>query len=132
MASILTPSVDALVAELARLPGIGLFRSLHQANAHAFSDSRLVQLFDRYATYNGSSPFKTPATMRIIPHVEYSWGGWAVEGGIVEVARSLERAALHCGARLHCNTRVQDIGLSADGRRVSFNPTRAGVSAAIG
>lgn len=102
-----------------RLPGIGLFRSLHQANAQAFSDPRLVQLFDRYATYNGSSPFKTPATMRIIPHVEYSWGGWALEGGIVEVARSLERAALHCGARLHCNTRVQDIGLSADGRRVN-------------
>lgn len=75
------------------LPAIDPFRTLHEANAQAFRDPRIVQLFDRYATYNGSSPYKTPATMRIVPHVEYQWGGWSVEGGIVSVPRAIATGA---------------------------------------
>lgn len=94
---------------IARLPWIDPFRSLHEANAAAFSDPRVAQLFDRYATYNGSSPFKTPATMRIVPQVEYQWGGWAVEGGIRSVATALEGAARDAGAHLHLGTEVEAI-----------------------
>lgn len=91
------------------LPAIDAFRSLHDANAAFFSDPHLVQLFDRYATYNGSDPFKTPATMRIVPHVEYQWGGFMVEGGIVSIPRALEAAARHMGVRIHLNTPVEKI-----------------------
>lgn len=94
---------------IARLPWIDPLRSLHEANEAAFSDPRVAQLFDRYATYNGSSPFKTPATMRIVPQVEYAWGGWAVEGGIRSVATALEGAARDAGARLHLGTEVEAI-----------------------
>lgn len=94
---------------VARLPWIDPFRTLHGANGAAFSDPRAVQLFDRYATYNGSSPFKTPATMRIVPHVEYEWGGWAVEGGIRSVAAALEGAARDAGARLHLGAEAEAI-----------------------
>lgn len=94
---------------IARLPWIDPFRSLHEANERAFGDPRVAQLFDRYATYNGSSPFKTPATMRIVPQVEYEWGGWAVEGGIRSVATALEGAARDAGARLHLGTEVEAI-----------------------
>ena len=36
---------------------VGAFDTMHGANQKAFKDSRLVKVFDRYATYNGSSPF---------------------------------------------------------------------------
>ena len=80
--------------------------SLHEANARAFRDPRAVQLFDRYATYNGSSPFRTPATMRLIPHVEYAYGGYALEGGIVALPRALLRAAREAGAEFRFGSRV--------------------------
>ncbi|MDX9959259.1 MAG: phytoene desaturase family protein [Spirochaetia bacterium] len=105
------------LSSILRSPGIDPFRSLHQANTKAFRDPRMAQLFDRYATYNGSDPFRTPATMRIVPHVEYTWGGWAVEGGIVSVPRAIEGAARDAGAKLHLGTGVDRI--LHDGHRVT-------------
>ena len=85
------------------------FSSLHAANERAFADPRAAQLFDRYATYNGSSPFRTPATMRIIPHVEYAFGGHALRGGIVTLPRALERVARELGVEFRLGTRVERI-----------------------
>jgi phytoene desaturase len=85
------------------------FNKLHDANSRSFADPRAVQLFDRYATYNGSSPFRTPATMRIIPHVEYTFGGYALEGGIVALPRALERVARELGVEFRLSTRVERI-----------------------
>jgi phytoene dehydrogenase-like protein len=81
----------------------------------AFSDPRAVQLFDRYATYNGSSPFRTPATMRIIPHVEYAYGGYGLAGGIVALPRALERVARELGVEFRLGSRVDRI-VVAEGR----------------
>jgi phytoene desaturase len=85
------------------------FANLHAANARAFADPRAGQLFDRYATYNGSSPFRTPATMRIIPHGEYAFGGYALKGGIVALPRALERAARELGVEFRFGARVERI-----------------------
>lgn len=83
--------------------------TLHAAHLRAFADPRAVQLFDRYATYNGSSPFRTPATMRIIPHVEYAYGGYALQSGMVSLPRALERVARELGVEFRLNTRVEQI-----------------------
>lgn len=91
------------------------FKTLHAANARAFSDPRAVQLFDRYATYNGSSPFRTPATMRIIPHVEYAYGGYGLAGGIIALPRALERVARELGVEFRLGARVDRI-VVAEGR----------------
>jgi phytoene desaturase len=91
------------------------FRSLHEANARAFADPRAAQLFDRYATYNGSSPFRTPATMRIISHVEYAYGGYALRGGMVSLPRALERVGRELGVEFRLGARVERI-VAVDGR----------------
>ena len=91
------------------------FEKLHAANARAFADPRAAQLFDRYATYNGSSPFRTPATMRIIPHVEYAFGGYALKGGIVALPRAMERVARELGVEFRFGARVERIVVE-DGR----------------
>ncbi|MCB1669676.1 MAG: NAD(P)-binding protein, partial [Pseudomonadales bacterium] len=70
---------------LARGPGqlrnIRPFASLWRALGREFHDPRLQQLFGRYATYMGSSPFSAPATLMLIAHVEQA-GVWTVEGGM--------------------------------------------------
>ena len=59
---------------------------------------RLRQLFGRYATYCGSSPFQASATLALVAHVERE-GVWLVEGGMHRVARALARLAEARGAR---------------------------------
>lgn len=99
---------------LIRLPAIDALRSMHAANASFFRDPKTVQLFDRYATYNGSSPFRVPATLCLIPHVEYGLGAWAPRDGIVAIPRALERLARKKGVRFLLGTRVEEI-LHRDG-----------------
>ena len=79
-----------------------------------FSDPRLRQLFGRYATYCGSSPFMAPATLMLVAHVEQD-GVWLVEGGMHRVAQALARLAEAQGAVLRCGAQVEQI-LVRDGR----------------
>ncbi len=65
------------------------YSSLWKALGGYFGDARLRQLFGRYATYCGSSPFKCPATLMLIAHVEAS-GVWLIDGGMHRLVRALE------------------------------------------
>ena len=73
-----------------------------------FSDIRLRQLFARYATYVGGSPYSTPAILALIWHVE-SQGVWRVEGGMQKLAYALENLAKKYGAVFKYNTKIQSI-----------------------
>lgn len=88
------------------------FRSLWSALGRDFPDPRLRQLFARYATYVGSSPFACPATLMLIAHVEQE-GVWSVEGGMGALARALADLARSRGARLDTGTEVARIELRA-------------------
>ena len=94
---------------LARLGRIDAFRSMNTAHRRFFSSDRARQLFNRYATYNGSDPFRAPATLNIIPHVEYGIGGWAVRGGIAAIPESLEKLAREMGVEFRLGERVLQI-----------------------
>jgi 1-hydroxycarotenoid 3,4-desaturase len=73
------------------------YESMWRALGRYFRDPRLRQLFGRYATYSGASPFHAPATLMLIAHVEQS-GVWAIEGGMHALARALEGLASRQGA----------------------------------
>jgi 1-hydroxycarotenoid 3,4-desaturase len=64
------------------------FQSLWSALGRHFTDPRLRQLFGRYSTYVGSSPWLTPATLMLVAHVEQD-GVWLVDGGMHAVAGAL-------------------------------------------
>jgi phytoene desaturase len=114
---------------LLQLPRIDAFRSVHDAVSSFFRDHRLVQMFDRYATYNGSDPFKAPATLNIIPHVEYRMGGYYVRGGMHALVTALARLAEGLGVTLHYGADVQRIlhdgrvvrGLRVQGEDLPFS-----------
>ncbi|WP_437734904.1 1-hydroxycarotenoid 3,4-desaturase CrtD [Sorangium sp. So ce1335] len=83
-------------------------RTLHRALGDFFADERLRQLFGRYATYCGSSPYLAPATLSVIAHVERE-GVWFPEGGMYRVAEALAAAATRAGATLRCGAHVAAI-----------------------
>ena len=84
------------------------FNSLWGALGDYFRDPRLRQLFGRYATYCGSSPFKCPATLMLIAHVE-ARGVWLVDGGMFALAKAIEGLAIRNGARFRYGERVTEI-----------------------
>lgn len=90
------------------------FSTLHQTNVKAFPDSRLVQLFDRYATYNGSNPYKTPGTLSVISHLEHQLGAYFPKQGMYQIVDSLFEQARRLGVQFHFNTPVDEL-LSGDG-----------------
>ncbi len=77
-----------------------------------FQDPRLQQLFGRYATYCGSSPFLAPATLMLVAHVEQD-GVWTVSGGMRRIADALVGLAAAHGAQFRFDTPVQQILLRA-------------------
>ena len=82
------------------------FSSLHAFNQSELGEKRLVQLFDRYATYNGSNPYKTPATLSVISHLEHNLGAFIPRKGMIMVTESLMQQALRLGVTFHFNEPV--------------------------
>ncbi len=131
------PFVRAQRPTVGRLLGhataIGL-RSLGQVDAHRsmwralerhFRDPHLIQLFARYATYCGSSPFEAAATLNLVAHVE-SLGVHRVRGGMGALARGLERLADDLGVEIECGADVEHVEVV--GGRVRGVHTRDGRS----
>ncbi|MBV6646648.1 MAG: phytoene desaturase [Cyclobacteriaceae bacterium] len=88
------------------------FRSMNRANESFFKDKRVVQLFNRYATYNGSNPYQTPATMNIIPHLEFGYGAFFPDKGMHHITESLINLAGRLGVSFLYNHHVQKINIT--------------------
>jgi phytoene desaturase len=86
-----------------------LFGSMHRLNANAFNNPKTTQLFDRYATYNGSNPYKAPGMLSMIAHLEHNEGSFYPKGGMISITRALHRLAEKKGVRFHFNSVVSRI-----------------------
>lgn len=108
------PSMTALLRSsgFRDLTAIKPFQTMWKALGSYFGDPRLQQLFGRYATYCGSSPFDAPATLMLVAHVESS-GVWLVEGGMYRLAASLSEMAAKRGAQLRFGCEVRGIATAA-------------------
>lgn len=84
-------------------------KTLDKHNAKYFKSPKLQQLFNRFATYNGSSPFQVPATFALIPFVEFGLGAWYVKGGIYQIPKALEKLALEAGVEFRFDSTVEKI-----------------------
>ncbi len=87
------------------------YESLWKVLKEHFDDPRLLQLFGRYTTYCGSSPFLTPATLMLIAHVE-AQGVWAINGGMSALAAALEKRAREQGVTFRYGASVARISTS--------------------
>jgi 1-hydroxycarotenoid 3,4-desaturase len=104
----LTLTARVGVARLPDLIRISPFTTMWRALQGYFADPRLRQLFGRYATYCGSSPFLAPATLMLVAHVERE-GVWLVDGGMARLAEALCDLARSQGAAFRFGRRVTRI-----------------------
>lgn len=108
---------------------LDFFRTMDQSNRDQFDDPRMTQLFNRYATYNGSDPYQTPATMNIISHLEYGKGAFFPKGGMHQITKSLVALAERKGVKFHLKKGVDQIlirnkrisGVQVAGEKLDFD-----------
>ena len=110
------PSMGGLIGAdglrgLMRLPQIKPFSSMWSALGRYFADPRLRQLFGRYATYCGSSPYLAPATLMLVAHVERE-GVWSIDGGMQALAETLADCASSFGAAIRYGEEVSEVLIS--------------------
>ena len=102
-------SMDTLEAIL-KSGRLHLNSSLNGVNKKLLNgNTKLVQLFDRYATYNGSSPYLTPGIMSMIPHLEHYYGTFFPKGGMVAITNALVSTAKAQGVTFHFGSAVDEI-----------------------
>ncbi|MET6991767.1 1-hydroxycarotenoid 3,4-desaturase CrtD [Sediminicola arcticus] len=101
-------SVDTIKAIL-QIGKLDVDITLNALNEKTFQSAKLVQLFNRFATYNGSSPYQTPGIMSMIPHLEMNYGTFFPKGGMVQISKSLYELAVRQGVTFKFNEKVNHI-----------------------
>jgi phytoene desaturase len=94
-----------------RAPFLGLNKTMHVQNTKQFKNKKTVQLFNRYATYNGSNPYKAPALMNIVNHLEFGLGAFLPERGMHQITEHLLEMAKHVGVKFYFSHPVDEVVL---------------------
>jgi phytoene desaturase len=85
---------------------LNIFSTMHGVIRRHFKSEKVIQLFDRYATYNGSSPYRAPGTLNVIAHLEHNAGAYFPEKGMRDIIESLAGLARRCGVTIHTGESV--------------------------
>lgn len=92
-----------------RFGEIDAFRTMAKANQSFFTDPKMVQYANRFATYNGSNPYQAPATLNVIPHLEQNFGAFFPKNGMYAITLSLVKLAEDLGVKFYYNKKVEEI-----------------------
>jgi len=98
---------------------VEVFKSMDEANKKNFADEHTVRLFNSFASYLGSNPFKAPGVLNVISHFQLNAGIYLPVGGMRAIAESIKKLAVELGVTFHLNTPVKRI-LVADGKAVGI------------
>lgn len=88
---------------------LNLFSTMNSENVKELKDKRLVQYFNRFATYNGSSPYMAPALLNMIPHLEHNIGSFFPTKGMHDITQSIYKLAVELGVKFHFGQKVDEI-----------------------
>ena len=107
-------------------PFLGLFSTMNEKNSQTFSNPKTVQLFNRFATYNGSNPYKAPALMNMISHLEFNLGAFLPKKGMHQITTHLVHLAEEANVEIKYNAPVETLEVGSNNR--IFAIKRSGVS----
>jgi len=91
------------------IPWLPVLGTLDGRNKSYFKNPKTIQMMNRYATYNGSDPYQTPAMMSMIPHLEHGIGAYLPKEGMHQITRALENLMRKKGVEIHLQTKVEEI-----------------------
>ncbi len=101
-------------------PFLGLMSTMNKKNEKTFSNPKTVQLFNRFATYNGSNPYKAPALMNMISHLEFNFGAYLPKKGMHQITTHLVKLAEEANVEIKYNTTVETLNVESNNRIASI------------
>ena len=104
-------SRDTLRA-LVNIKSLNLRTTMNKVNEKRLGHDKLVQIFNRYATYNGSDPYQAPGVLTLIPHLEFNLGTFFPDEGMHSITTSLIDLAKSRGVSIQYNSRIDRINVN--------------------
>jgi phytoene desaturase len=93
---------------------------MHKKNEKTFSNPKTVQLFNRFATYNGSNPYKAPALMNMISHLEFNLGAYLPKKGMHQITTHLVKLAEEANVDIKYNATVETLSVESNNKIASI------------
>ncbi len=91
------------------IAALDVFKTMHEVNTNELGHPHLVQFFNRYATYNGSNPYKAPGLLTMIPHLEQNLGAYFPDGGMQSITNALYQTCKNLGVTFEFSSKVDQI-----------------------
>ena len=98
-----------VLGAMLKIPTLDLFSTMNAVHERDLGHPKLVQLFNRFATYNGSNPYKAPGLLSMIPHFEHHFGAYLPRGGMFDISQSIYELGQRLGVTYHFGRRVDEI-----------------------
>lgn len=92
-----------------KLINYDFLQSMSSVISSYFRDDKVRKIFNRFATYNGSDPYKAPSTLNVISYVEIIMGSYEIMGGMYEIPKALTKLAQKLGVKITCDASVEEI-----------------------
>ena len=99
----------SFLKKLLQIRTLRLHQTMHGSLQKFFSTPSVINHFSRYATYNGSDPYQAPATLNIIPHLEYHLGAYLPAQGMYHITQALVGLCERHGVTYYYNHTVEKI-----------------------
>jgi phytoene desaturase len=93
------------------MPTFDIFKTMNATHEAFTQNPKLIQFFNRFATYNGSNPYKASGMLSVIPHFEHGIGTFYPKGGMYEITQSIYKLAQLKGVHFHFNKKVKEINV---------------------
>ncbi|MBQ0138748.1 MAG: FAD-dependent oxidoreductase [Kurthia sp.] len=101
------------------------FQTLHTFLETYFPHPEVQKLFERFATYIGSSPYATPATFAMIAYFELVEGTYYLPGGATKIAEVFTELLHQQNVHIHTTEAVEQ--LATDGEKIIGCQTTKGL-----
>ncbi len=100
---------------LKSLSGFDIFSTMHEGVRRRIKNEHLCHVIDFFVKYVGSSPYRAPAVLNMIPYGQFEFGLWYVEGGMYNLALALKKLMEDTGVKINLNTEIKELKIT-DGR----------------
>jgi phytoene desaturase len=109
------PALARMSVRPADLRAVAPWQTIDGLGRQLLTDPRLRTWLNRYATYSGSDPRRTPAVLAVTSYVEQEFGAWYVAGGLRRIVDAVEARCLELGVEIRTDAEVEAV-LTEDGR----------------
>ena len=91
------------------MPSFDIFKTMNATHERFSNTPKLIQFLNRFATYNGSNPYKASGMLSMIPYFEHGIGTFYPRGGMYEITKSIFKLAQLKGVHFHFNQKIESI-----------------------